>query len=262
MYALKFAVAAHCFGKELKPTLAAIARTDARGVQFDARDELKPSDFSDTGRRQLLHHLDEIGLSIASLRFSTRRALNDPQDLEARVAAIKRAMEFSAQLKARVVTIRAGRIPDDAESKPYILMRDVLNDLCRYGNHVGTTLALTPTSDSAATLRKMISDVREGPIGVHFDPAVFVMSSQAVGESMRALHDLLIQIQVRDAIRDIEGGGQETTVGRGEVDWEEFLALVEETLFRGWLVVDRTRGEDQAGDVMRAIQYLHNVAMG
>jgi sugar phosphate isomerase/epimerase len=262
MLPLKFAAAARCFPGDLKQSLQAIARVGVRGVQFDARSELKPSEFSETGRRQLLHHLDELGLKVASLNFPVRRGLADPQELEARVAAVKRAMEFSAQLQARVVTLRAGRIPDDPESKPYILLRDVLNDLCRHGNHVGTTLAITPTSDSALALRRLFSDVREGPIGVHFDPAVFVMSGQSVADSMRALHDVLVQVQVRDAIRDVDGGGQEVPVGRGEVDWEEFLALVAEASYRGWLVVDRTRGEDQSGDVARAVQYLQVVAQG
>jgi sugar phosphate isomerase/epimerase len=262
MQLLKIAAAAHCFPGDLKQSLQAIARIGVRGVQFDGRTELKPSEFSETGRRQLLHLLDELGLRVASLHFPARRALSDPQDLEARVAAVKRVMEFSAQLQARVVTLRVGRIPDDAESNPYVLLRDILNDLCRHGNHVGSTLAITPTSDSATTLRRLCSDVREGPIGVNFDPAVCVMSGLPVGETMRELHDLLVNVQVRDAIRDIDGGGQEVPVGRGEVDWQEFLALIEETSYRGWLVVDRTRGEDQAGDVTRAVQYLREVANG
>jgi sugar phosphate isomerase/epimerase len=262
MHALKFAVAAHCFPGPLKQSTSRIARTGARGVQYDSRNELKPSEFSETGRRQLLHMLDEVGLSIASLSFPTRRSLYDPQELEARVAAIKRVMEFSALVRAGVVTLRAGRIPDEPDSNAYLLLREVLNDLCRYGNRVGAMLALTPTSDSAAALRRIVTDVHEGPIGIHFDPAVFVMSGQSAGESMRALHELLVQIQVRDAIRDIDGSGQEVPVGRGEVEWEEFLALVEETHYRGWLTVDRTRGDDPAGDVIRAIEYLKEVAQG
>src|SRR5690349_3868632 len=103
---LKIAVAGHCFPGPLKQSLPTIRQTGARGVQFNARDDLKPSEFSETGRRQLLHQLDELGLSVASLQFPTRRALYDPQELDGRVAAIKRVMEFSAQLQARVVTVR------------------------------------------------------------------------------------------------------------------------------------------------------------
>lgn len=259
---LKIAVAAHCFAGPLKRSLQAIAQSGAKGIQFDARSELKPADFSETGRRQFLHHLDELGLSVASLTFPTRGALYEPEQLEPRVAAIKGVLDFSAQLKASVVTLRVGRIPDEPQSQELLTLRDVLNDLCRHGNHVGATLAIAPLSDSAESLKRLFATINSGPIGVHFDPANCIMSGQEVGATMRALHDVLIQIQVRDAIHDLGGGGQEVPVGRGQVDWDEFLALVDEAAYRGWLTVDRTQGEDQAGDATRAIQYLRQVAQG
>ena len=256
----KIAVAARCFPGPLKNSLQVIARSGARGVQFDARNELKPADFSDTGRRQFLHHLDEIGLSVASLSFPTRKPLHDLEQLEARVAGIKRAMEFSAELKARIVTMRVGRIPDEPESEEFVILRDVLNDLCRHGNHVGTTIAITPSADSTESLKRLFATITTGPIGVNFDPANCIMSGQDVGTTMRALHDVLIHMQVRDAIRDIDGNGQEVPVGRGQVDWDEFLALVDETAYLGWLTADRAQGDDQAGDVMRAVQFIRQVA--
>ncbi|MEX2287492.1 MAG: sugar phosphate isomerase/epimerase family protein [Planctomycetaceae bacterium] len=259
---LKIAVAAHCFAGPLKRSLQAIAQSGARGIQFDAQNELKPAEFSETGRRQFLHHLDELGLSVASLTFPTRAVLYDLEQLEPRVAAIKGVLEFSAQLKARVVAMRIGRIPDEPQAEEFLVLRDVLNDLCRYGNHVGATLAITPMSDSAESLKRLFATISSGPIGVNFDPANCIMSGQEVGANMRALHDVLIHIQIRDAIRDLDGSGQEVPVGRGQVDWEEFLALVDEAAYHGWLTVDRTQGEDQAGDVTRAVQYLRQVAQG
>lgn len=259
---LKIAVAARCFPGPLKRSLQVIAQSGARGVQFDARNELKSADFSETGRRQFLHFLDEVGLSVASLSFPSGRPLFDPEHLEARIAALKSVMQFSAQLKCRVVTLRVGRIPDDAALPSYKMLIDILNDLCRYGNHVGSTLAITPTSDSAEILKRLIVAVTEGPVGVNFDPAVFVMSGQDVIGSMRTLHDVLIHIQVRDAIRDIDGEGQEVPVGQGEVDWPHLLALIEESAYRGWLTADRTAGEDRAGDVIRAVEFLRQLAQG
>jgi predicted DNA-binding ArsR family transcriptional regulator len=39
------------------------------------------------------------------------------------------------------------------------------------------------------------------------------------------------------------------------------LALLGEADYHGWITVDRTVGEDKAGDVTRAIQYLKNVGL-
>ena len=89
------------------------SRSGAGGVQLDARNEAKPSDLSATGRRQFAHALAEIGLQLASLDFPLRRPLWDPERLNARIEALKQAMEFAYELKARVVTVRLGGLPGE-----------------------------------------------------------------------------------------------------------------------------------------------------
>jgi sugar phosphate isomerase/epimerase len=67
---------------------------------------------------------------------------------------------------------------------------------------------------------------------------------------------------VRDAIREGDGSAREVPVGRGEVPWQELLAVIHELDYRGWFCVDRTQGEDRAGDAARAIQYLRSLELG
>src|SRR5579872_1333922 len=107
---LRIAVATRCFGLPLKQSLRAAAACGAKGVQLDARDELKAIELTDTGRRQFLHAVEELGLSVASLVFPTRRSFFDEDQLDARVAAAKRAMEQARQLRAAALTVRIGKI--------------------------------------------------------------------------------------------------------------------------------------------------------
>jgi sugar phosphate isomerase/epimerase len=79
---------------------------------------------------------------------------------------------------------------------------------------------------------------------------------------LRTLHASVWQVRVRDAVREMDGSGVEVPLGRGEVVWDEFLALVDEIGYRGWLTVDRTAGDDKLHDAARAIQYLRRVAAG
>jgi sugar phosphate isomerase/epimerase len=230
-------------------------------VQFDARDELRPGELTDTGRRQLLHLLGETGLSIASLALATRRSFYDEDQLDARVAAAKRALDHAWQLQARVVTARIGKVPGDKESKAYRLLFEVLSDLARHGNQVGATLAITPSHDSPQVLSELVGSIKTGPLGIDFDPAVFVMSGHNPAEALRTLHPLVMHFTARDAIRDVDAGGIETALGRGEVEWIELLPLLDEINYSGWVTVNRTQGEDRAGDAARAIQYLKNVLL-
>jgi sugar phosphate isomerase/epimerase len=257
---LRIALATRCLNLPLKDSVRVAASLAVRGVQFDAREEIKPGELTETGRRQLLHELDQHGLSVASLAFHTRRSFYDEEQLDARVAAAKRTLELAWQLRARIVTARMGKIPD-RESKSYRLLQDVLGDLAQCANQVGATLAITPTHESPAALAELVGSVKTGPIGIDFDTAVFVMSGHDPGQALRTLQGLVMHLTARDAIRDIDAGGIEVALGRGEVDWVELLPLLDEIGYSGWVTVNRTQGDDRAGDAARAVQYLSNVLL-
>jgi sugar phosphate isomerase/epimerase len=257
MRPLPLAIATRCLNQPLKPALVLASQFGAAGVQLDCRNELKPDELSATGRRELLHRLEEMRLSIASLDFPLRRGLFDPDRLDARIAALKQAMDFASLFRCRVVTVGLGRLPGDSEG-PQDLPLAVLSDLARHGNHVGVTLALGPGGEAPAALLELLRQVTAGPLGINFDPASVVSSGRSPVEVVAEWGTLLNHVMVRDATR----AGTEVPVGRGEVAWDELLAVVHELDFRGWFCIDRTQGDDRAGDAARAIQYVRSVELG
>ncbi|HUG94039.1 MAG TPA: sugar phosphate isomerase/epimerase family protein, partial [Planctomycetaceae bacterium] len=234
MTALRIAVATRCFDQPLRQALSTASGTGASGVQFDARNELRPADLSATGRRELLHRLSELQLRPASVSFPVRRPLADANGLEARVGGIKAAMQFAWELNAPIVCVRPGRAPQDLSSAEGRLLADVLNDLARHGNRVGATLCLTPTRESADALLNVVDSVTEGPVGIDFDPAAFVTAGFDATAAFQRLHARVAHFTVRDALRDVDGGGVEVPVGRGEVVWDELLATLDEAGYAGW----------------------------
>lgn len=262
MHGPRIAVATTSFRQSIRAAIDSAARSGAQGVQFDARYELKPGELGETGRRQLLFELRERDLTVASLTFPLRTSLADPEQLDLRVAALRKGMEFASQLKANVLTCAAGRIPPEDATDECQQLHSVLSDLARYGNHIGVTLSITPAGDEAERLIALLNDIKEGPLGIDFDPAGCVMTRQDPGSTLRELHAVVSHIQIRDALGNVDGMGREVPVGRGEVDWDFILALVDEMNYRGWLTVRRTEGEDRLGDCTRAIAYLKNVSNG
>ena len=259
MPTLKKAVTAACLNLPVRETLIAASEMGAEGVQFDVRTELRPSDLSHTGRRQFMKFLSEMNLELPSLRFSSRRAFYNANDLERRIAATKAAMDFAYQLGAKILTLRIGRIPTDADSPDYLVLREVLNGIARYGNHVGVAAAITPSGDHPVDLARLLGDITEGPLGLDFDPAGFLMSGHDPVSTLRELHQWIFHVQARDGLQDASGSGLEVALGRGEIDWLEFVATLDEIAYRGWLIVTRTQGEDRAGDAERALKYLRNI---
>jgi sugar phosphate isomerase/epimerase len=261
MHHLRLAVATRCLNQPLRSSLRASAAFGAKGIQFDVRDELRAVELGETGRRQLIHQVEELGLRVAATTFPTRRGFADQEQLDARVAATRAAMEFTRQMRASVLTLRLGKIPAEKESNDYRLLTDVVSDLARHGNQVGVTLAVTPTHDSPEALGGFLESIKTGPIGIDFDPAEFVLSGHAPEAAFRHLYRTIVHVTARDAIRDVGGGGVEVALGRGEVDWIELLPLLEESAYTGWATVARMGGNDRPGDIARGVEFLTNVGI-
>lgn len=254
----KLALATEVFGLPLRESVLAAAEGGAQGVRFNARDELRPGDLTDTGRRQFLHLLGERDLAVAGLTFPTRRSLYDEEQLDARLAALKSAIEFARQLKSSILTFRIGRLPAD-DSKQSAILVDVLTDLARHGNQYGVTPCVTPLAEPIDRLAALLSGIKTGPLGIDLDPAAVALAGDPPHEVYRRHHALIAHVLGRDAVKDLDGSSTEVAVGRGEVEWVELLPLLAEGDYRGWLTITRTPCQDRAGDALRAIKYLSRV---
>lgn len=258
----RLAVATRCLRQPLLAALKSAAELGVAGVQFDLRNEVVSSELTDTGRRQLRHRISELGLTVSGTTVSLSHPLTDETQLDRRVVAIRAAMTFSYLLGATTLCCKVGAVPADRSSKQRQLLVEVLNDLARHGNHVGTVLCVTPTDDSAEELVALVGEVKAGPVGIDFDPAHFAMTGRSSTEALRTLHAVVSHVQLRDGLRDFSGGGQETAVGQGTIDWPELFALLGEIDYRGWLTAVRTQGDDRGGDVARAVKYVRNLLPG
>jgi len=220
---------------------------------------LQATEFTESAIKQFRHRLNELRLKVASTTYPTRRPLYEKEFLDDRVATIKKSMLFTWKLDTRIMTFRIGRLPE-AESKEYKLLVDVLNDLAGHGNHIGVTPAITPTQESPAALKQLFECIKDGPIGLDLDPTAFITAGHKPTEAVRVLFDRVLHVQARDGLRDVDGNGVETEVGRGQVDWIELIALLHEADYHGWLTAIRNQGQQPGLDVARALKFLQQFA--
>lgn len=259
MQSLKFAVATAGFQQPLRTALRSAAATRATGIVFDARYELTPQELSESGRRQLNHLLQELGLKTAAVHFPLRRTLQDLHELDRRLAAIKEAMAFTFQMQARILTLRIGPPPEVADSPEALRLTQILEELASHGNHVGVQLAIIPAQQTAEQLLALIEGIKTGFVGVDFDPTAFLSSGEDPSQALRTLHARLLHFEVRDAFRQQTAQIREVPVGRGEVEWVEVIPTLLETEYTGWLTASRTDGSDRIGDCARAVEYLQQI---
>lgn len=262
MQPLRLAVASRCWKLPFADLLTAVQSLDVAGLQLDLRNEYPPDSLTESGRRDFLHRLRERGLELASGWIPLRHPLYDQATMEPRLAFLRQAMNFAAQLKIRTLCFRIGRIPESLDEGPGQILREVLNDLATHGNHVGVVLAITPTVESPAAVRSLLSHIKTGPVGIDFDPAHCAMMGLSVPDALREVHDSVVHLQLRDGLRDLAGGGAEVPVGQGVVDWAEVIALLGEMDYRGWVTALRSQGDDQPGDIARGLRHVRRILLG
>ncbi len=101
-----------------KKALPRIAAMGAVAVELDARDELRPSQVTDTGLRQIRKWLNDHQLKVSAVSFRTRRGYDVAEDLERRVEATKEAMQLAFALGCSTVVNQVGRIAADETDNP------------------------------------------------------------------------------------------------------------------------------------------------
>lgn len=250
------AVPTAIFRTSLRSAIPRAAMLHVAGVQFDLRHEVQADEFGETACRQLRHLVAEHQMRVAAATFPTSGTLAQADRLDARVTAIRQALEVARRIGARELTVRLGAIPDDATSREYERLCDVVIDLARHADRVGTRLALGTLGNPVSALRSFMAPLSAAATGLDFDPAGFVFAGECPVNALRELHDVVVHLQVRDGERTASGAGVETAVGQGGVDWDSLLATTTEMTYQGWMTVRRTGGDTPLDDTVRALSLI------
>jgi sugar phosphate isomerase/epimerase len=234
------------------------ARIGASAVELDARNEIHPSQLSDTGLRQLRKILEDLNLRVASLRFQTRRGYDHVQDLDRRVEATKAAMQLAYRLGAPVVINAIGVVPESQDDPRWPSMQTVLDDLGRYGAKVGAFLAAETGAESGETLANLLDGAADAFIAVALNPGQLIINRHDVRQAIVALKERIQIVCAVDAVLDLAAGrGLSVPLGQGTADFPELIGLLEDIQYRGRYVVGRP--DSTIVELTQGIEYLKNL---
>ena len=95
------------------------------------------------------------------------------------------------------------------------------------------------------------------PYAVNLDPANLLMHGFDVFASVRDLRGSIVHAHAKDArAAGASRVAQEVRVGHGDIEWMEFLSVLEEMEYRGWLVVEQETGDNRPADVAASVNFL------
>jgi len=255
---LNIAARLSAFGLPLKKALHAAAQAGVTGIEIDARNEVRPSELTDTAIRQLRKMLNDLNLRVSSVRFQTRHGYDYVPRLNERIDATKAAMRMAYRLGCNVVVNQIGRVPDNHESAGYQQMGAVLSDLGRFGTHVGAFLAAETGTEPGEQLAALLAHDQNAFVGAALNPGNLIVNGFSVPETLDAISDRIQLVVARDGVQDLaKGRGIEVPLGDGTADFPFILGKLEDKQYRGWFVVG-DQGDGQA-EVTRNVEYLSNL---
>jgi sugar phosphate isomerase/epimerase len=244
----------------LKQALLTAARMGASAVEIDARGELRPDQLSGTGVRQVRKMLEDLNLRVCAVGFRTRRGYDVAEELDRRIDATKGAMKLAFDLGAPVVVNAVGRVPDGDDSPEWRLLTQSLEELGRFGQHVGATLAAETGTENGADLRRLLAALPTGALVVNFDPGNLIVNGFSASEAVRDLAEHVWHVHAKDGVRDLaQGRGLEVPLGRGSVDFPEMLSVLEEAAYRGYFTIERENSPDPVFEIGEAVKFLKSI---
>jgi sugar phosphate isomerase/epimerase len=257
MNRLKLGIRLESLGLPLRRALQEAQRLGVAGVQVDAVGDLSPNQLSQTGRREFKHLLRSHDLELTALGCPLRRGLDTAHDQQPRIEHVRKVMSLAFDLGPRIAVVQAGQIPEEAADARAAILTESLLALGRHGDRTGTVLALETGLESGPTLRQFLDGLDTGGLGVNLDPANLLVHGFDPCASARALAGKIVHAHAKDArAASASRAAREVPVGRGDLEWMEFLGVLEEGAYRGWLVIEQETGDDRCADVAASVAFL------
>lgn len=164
-------------------------------------------------------------------------------------------VELAARLGLRLVTFHAGFLPHEECDPEFEKLQHRIRLVADLFAAKGIDLAFETGQETADTLKLFLEKLGRSNTGVNFDPANMLLYDKGDPiEALRVLGPWVRQCHIKDANRPKSPGvwGDEVPAGTGQVDWQQFFAVLRERQFDGWCAMEREAGNQRVKDIVRA----------
>lgn len=241
---------------DLRAAIRRARELGLRGIEIDARTELDGARVSATGVRQVRKWLDDEGVVVAALRFTTRGGYAEPERLEERIAGTGRALALARALGADTVTNRIGPVPP-SDAPAWAILVEALRDVGAQGERAGATFCAEAGLAAPADLLRLAAALPEGAIGCTLVTGASIVHGHDPAEAAAELTRLVRHVRLTDAVAgSFAGHGRPVPLGRGDVDLAGTLGVLEERDYRGWFGLEAAGTSDGAAEIAGAIARL------
>lgn len=277
MYQFPIGVMLDSFRLETKEAVKKAAEVGAKGLQMYAtKGEYAPENLTPAKRKELLDIVKSNGLVFSALCGDLGHGFGKNEKNPDLIEKSKRILDLAKDLEINVVTTHIGVIPKDANHERYKIMHEACFELSRYADEADAHFAIETGPEVAESLRLFLDALNSKGVAVNYDPANFVMvTGDDPVKGVYTLKDYIVHTHAKDGRRLYEKDPEivygvleeeiksdpsfiELPLGEGDVDFDGWLAALDDIGYKGFLTIEREVGEDPETDIRNAVVYLEN----
>jgi len=190
---------------------------------------------------------------VAALTCPLRDGLEVAEDQEGRIDRLTQAMKLAFDLGSRLVVVQPGPLVFDAKDPRFPVLADSLSALGRHGDRIGVRLALVTGFDAVESVMELVTRFDTGGLAVALDPGGLMAHGHDPYTRPESRERILGYLRATDAKKAGAGRlAKRVAAGRGDIDWLQIVASLEEVGYRGWLAVEG----DSAADVTAGVAFF------
>ncbi|CAE7315380.1 unnamed protein product [Symbiodinium sp. CCMP2456] len=245
------------------------SRTEANAAAFRAR-------LQELGIKISVVFAGFDGESYADIPTTQRTIGLAPAETRAeRLAELKEIADFARLLSSPEtsytggpipVGLHVGFVPHDAASKEFAEVVAATQAICDHCLPHGQAVHLETGQEAAGVLLEFLAAVDRQNLGVNFDPANMIL--YGCGEPLPALEQLgrhVRSVHCKDAKWSADPGetwGEETALGKGDVNFAAFLGVLDDIGYNGPLTIEREIPQEpdrQKAEIGAALELLRSL---
>lgn len=256
------------------------ANLGAQGIQVYATSgEMAPENLTPSRRREILDMVESKGMVVSAICGDLGgHGFGIAADNAKRIDQSKRIMELAKEWKSDVVTTHIGVVPSSESHPRFAVLHEACEKLGEFAQSLGSHFAIETGPEKTTVLKKFLDSISSKGVCVNFDPANLVMvTGDDPVEGVRTLKDYIVHTHAKDGIMlkqtdpeiiynyFAEGGIEdmnlqeyflETPLGKGKVDFINYLKALKEINYNGFLTIEREVGDTPEEDIKLAVNFL------
>lgn len=262
-----------------KTAIESAAKMGAKGMQMYATQGAhSPEELSGAKRKELLDMMKSNGLCFSALCGDLGEGFWRPERNPMLIEKSKRIIDLAKELETNIVTTHIGVVPTDKNHDRYKIMQEACFELSRYADSLDAHFAIETGPETSAVLKEFLDSLGSTGVAVNLDPAnlVMVTGDDPVG-AVYNLKDYIVHTHAKDGIKlldmrpeiiygvekeeDIVNSPafEEVPLGKGSVDFDKYLAALDDIGYKGFLTIEREVGDNPKADIMMAADFLREI---